>query len=105
LTLIQCKVTLQEVLAETRGGRLDAFPRFCQLVEDQYYEHWDITEYARALAMTPPTLNRLCRQFSGEEALELIQNRLVLEFPTILLTCVHVLIYSLTNYQLFFYHD
>jgi AraC family transcriptional activator of pobA len=78
LMMIRRQVDLQEVQAETRGGRLDAFTRFRQLVEDHYQEHWDIAEYARELAMTPPSLNRLCRQFTGEGALDLIQDRLVL---------------------------
>jgi AraC family transcriptional activator of pobA len=47
-------------------------------VEEHYQEHWDIAEYAQALTMTLPTLNRLCRQFSGKGALDLIQDRLLL---------------------------
>ena len=34
--------------------------------------------YAQALALTQTTLNRLCRQFSGKGALDLIQERLVI---------------------------
>jgi AraC family transcriptional activator of pobA len=78
MMLIQRQVDLQEVQAETRGGRLDAFTHFRQLVEEHYLEHWDIAEYARTLAVTLPTLNRLCRQFTGKGALDLIQDRLVL---------------------------
>ena len=78
LMLIQRQVDLQEVQAETRSGRLDAFTRFRHLVEEHYQEHWDIAEYAQALTMTLPTLNRLCRQFSGKGALDLIQDRLLL---------------------------
>jgi len=78
LMMVQRQVDLQEVQAETRGGRLDAFIRFRQMVEEHYLEHWDIAEYARTLAVTLPTLNRLCRQFSGKGALDLIQDRLVL---------------------------
>ena len=78
LLIILRQVDLQEVQEKTRGGRHDLFSRFCQMVEDRYQEHWDIAEYARALALTPPTLNRLCHLFAGKGALDLIQDRLIL---------------------------
>jgi AraC family transcriptional regulator, transcriptional activator of pobA len=78
LLIVGRQVDLQEVQAETRGGRLDTFTRFRQLVEDQYQQHWSIADYARALAVTQPTLNRLCRLFAGKGALDLIQERLVI---------------------------
>jgi AraC-like DNA-binding protein len=47
-------------------------------VEDHYIEHWDMAAYAQALSVTQATLNRLCRQFAGKGALDLIQERLVI---------------------------
>jgi AraC family transcriptional activator of pobA len=77
LLLVLRQVDLQEVRARTRGGRHETYTRFRRLVEERYAEHWDIAAYARALALTPATLHRLCRQFAGKGALELVQERLV----------------------------
>jgi AraC family transcriptional activator of pobA len=77
LLLVWRQADLQEVQAQTRGGRHETFTRFRQLIEDHYLEHWDIAAYAQALAVTPATLNRLCRQFAGKGALDLVQERLV----------------------------
>lgn len=78
LLIIRRQVELQEVQAETRSGRLDTFTRFRQLVEDHYQEHWSIADYARELAITQQTLNRICRLFAGKGALDIVQERLVL---------------------------
>jgi AraC family transcriptional activator of pobA len=78
LLIIRRQVDLQEVQAETRGGRLDTFTRFRQLVEDRYLEHWSIARYAAELAVTQQTLNRVCRSFAGKSALEIVQERLLL---------------------------
>lgn len=78
LLVIRRQVDMQEVQAETRGGRLDTFTRFRQLVEDHYQEHWSIADYARRLSVTQQTLNRVCRQFAGKAALDIVQERLVL---------------------------
>jgi AraC family transcriptional activator of pobA len=77
LLLVWRQADLQDVQAQSRGGRHDTFTRFRQLVEDRYLEHWDMAAYANALSVTPATLNRLCRQFAGKGALELVQERLV----------------------------
>lgn len=78
LLVIRRQLDFQEVQAETRGGRLDTFTRFRQLVEDHYQEHWSIADYARRLSVTQQTLNRVCRQFAGKAALDIVQERLVL---------------------------
>jgi len=78
LLIIRRQVDFQEVQAETRGGRLDTFTRFRQLVEDQYLEHWSIADYAGRLAVTQQTLNRICRAFAGKGASEIVQERLLL---------------------------
>jgi AraC family transcriptional regulator, transcriptional activator of pobA len=78
LLIIRRQVDFQEVQAETRGGRLDTFTRFRQLVEDYYQEHWSVAEYARRLSVTQQTLNRVCHQFAGKSALDIVQERLVL---------------------------
>lgn len=78
LLIIRRQVDLQEVQAEMRGSRLETFTRFRQLVEDHYQEHWSIAAYARELALTQQTLNRVCRAFAGKGALEIVQERMLL---------------------------
>jgi AraC family transcriptional activator of pobA len=78
LLIIRRQVDLQEVQAEMRGSRLESFTRFRQLVEDHYQEHWSIAAYARELALTQQTLNRVCRAFANKGALEIVQERMLL---------------------------
>ena len=53
--------------------------RFRSLIESQYLKHWPVIRYARRLAMSETSLNRLCRRQAGCTAFELIQRRLALE--------------------------
>jgi AraC family transcriptional activator of pobA len=53
--------------------------RFRQLVERRYPQHWPVTRYARQLAVSATSLNRLCRSLTGITAFELIQQRVALE--------------------------
>ena len=53
--------------------------RFRLLIERQYPEHWPVERYARHLALSETSLNRLCRAMTGTTAFELIQLRLALE--------------------------
>ena len=78
LLIIRRQVDMQEVQSEIRGNRLDTFTHFRQLVEDHYQEHWSIADYARQLAVTQQTLNRICRALTGKGALDIVQERLVL---------------------------
>lgn len=53
--------------------------RFRQLIESQYLKHWSVERYARSLALSETSLNRLCRRLAGTTAFDLIQQRLALE--------------------------
>jgi AraC family transcriptional activator of pobA len=53
--------------------------RFRHLIESQYTKHWPVERYARRLAVSGTSLNRLCRELAGTTAFELIQQRLALE--------------------------
>jgi AraC family transcriptional regulator, transcriptional activator of pobA len=53
--------------------------RFRQLIESQYLKHWPVKRYARYLALSETSLNRLCRRLAGSTAFDLIQQRLALE--------------------------
>jgi AraC family transcriptional activator of pobA len=62
---------------DSRGMR--HFTAFCAMIEAEYASHHPITEYARRLGITAAHLNALCRQASGQSALDLIHERMLLE--------------------------
>jgi AraC family transcriptional regulator, transcriptional activator of pobA len=53
--------------------------RFRQLVEMQFLKHWPVSRYARHLALSETSLNRLCLRFAGATAFHFVQQRLALE--------------------------
>lgn len=53
--------------------------RFRQLIERHYTKHWGVARYARALALSTTSLNRLCHSVTGSTASDVIQQRLMLE--------------------------
>ena len=59
--------------------RSEAFARFRSLVEAHFTEHRPVGFYAQALHMTESRLNRLCRATVGKSALEIVNDRLLLE--------------------------
>lgn len=58
---------------------LERWWQFRQLVEKRYPQHWSVERYARQLAVSATSLNRLCRSLTGVTAFELIQQRVALE--------------------------
>lgn len=65
---------------EPRSG-LDAerLRRFRHLIESQFLKHWPVERYAKRLALSETSLNRLCRRLADGTAFDLIQQRLALE--------------------------
>jgi AraC family transcriptional regulator, transcriptional activator of pobA len=61
------------------GQDAERLRRFRQLIELQYLKHWPVRRYARHLALSETSLNRLCRRLAGSTAFHLIQQRLALE--------------------------
>jgi len=53
--------------------------RFRQLIESYYLERWPVARYARRLALSETSLNRLCLRLAGRTAFALLQQRLALE--------------------------
>ncbi len=53
--------------------------RFRRLIEAHYLKHWPVQRYARRLALSETSLNRLCRRVAGCTAFDVIQQRLALE--------------------------
>jgi AraC family transcriptional activator of pobA len=66
--------------ADSHGGHdLDRLRRFRLLIESRLASHWPVARYARQLALSESSLNRLCRRLTGHTAFELIQQRMALE--------------------------
>jgi AraC family transcriptional activator of pobA len=61
------------------GYELDRLRRFRLLVESHYRKHWPVKRYARQLALSESSLNRICRDFTGGTAFDMVQRRLALE--------------------------
>jgi AraC family transcriptional regulator, transcriptional activator of pobA len=66
--------------SELHGGHdAERLRRFRHLIESQYLRHWPVKRYARHLALSETSLNRLCRRLAGSTAFDMIQRRLALE--------------------------
>jgi AraC family transcriptional activator of pobA len=61
------------------GHDAERLRRFRHLIESRYLKHWPVERYARQLALSETSLNRLCRKLAGSTAFDLIQQRLALE--------------------------
>jgi AraC family transcriptional regulator, transcriptional activator of pobA len=61
------------------GPELEKLRQFRALLEEHYSEHWPVERYARLLALSETSLNRLCRRLTGSTGFDLVQQRLVLE--------------------------
>lgn len=72
------RVHSQNALAINVKG-VDLYSRFRQLVEERFREHWPVSAYAAALAMTERSLRRLCMRFADQSPVRIINSRLVLE--------------------------
>jgi AraC family transcriptional activator of pobA len=53
--------------------------RFRELVDRDFRSNQSIDAYARRLGLTPPHLNRICREHLGDTALGVIHQRIILE--------------------------
>lgn len=66
--------------AETHSGQdLERLRRFRLLIDENYARHWSVEAYARRLAVSETSLNRLCRRLTGGTGFDLVQQRLALE--------------------------
>ncbi len=53
--------------------------RFVALIDQHFLEHWQVSDYAQALAISPTHLSRLARAASGQSALRMIEARMMRE--------------------------
>ncbi len=69
---------LRDVLAvNAKGG--EVYNRFRELIEAHFREHWPISSYAGALAITERSLRRLCVKFANQSPIQIVHRRLLLE--------------------------
>ncbi|WNW11178.1 helix-turn-helix domain-containing protein [Pseudomonas sp. DTU_2021_1001937_2_SI_NGA_ILE_001] len=66
-----------EVAAPDRGR--EHLQAFMHQLESSFRLHWPIDEHARCLGISAAHLNALCRRLSGQSALQVINQRLLLE--------------------------
>lgn len=57
----------------------DVLSRFQALLETRYGEHWAVSDYARALNISPTHLSRVTRAATGRPASAMIEDRLIRE--------------------------
>lgn len=65
-------------LHSTERG-LEHLQAFVSMLERRYREHWPIARYACDLGISANHLNALCRRLGGQSALQMINQRLLLE--------------------------
>lgn len=53
--------------------------KFKALIDQHFLEHWQVSDYARALTISPTHLSRLTRATTGGSAMRLIEARIMRE--------------------------
>jgi AraC family transcriptional regulator, transcriptional activator of pobA len=69
----------EEVQVRTQDRGREHLDGFSQLVERDFRKHLPIEHYAHALGISAAHLNALCRRLGGQSALQMINQRLLLE--------------------------
>ena len=62
-----------------QDARILNHEQFMSMLEEHYLQHWTVDQYAEQLGLTCGRLNRLCQHYSGQNALEIIHERLLTE--------------------------
>jgi AraC family transcriptional regulator, transcriptional activator of pobA len=77
---------LQDKKNETPAGksRAQKMTQFKKLLNDGFLKHQPVSAYASALNVSPNYLNALCKKHEGRTAIQLIQDRLLLESKRLL---------------------
>jgi AraC family transcriptional activator of pobA len=69
----------QSTLAEAKFNDSELVQRFKELIELNFKAHWTVSQYAKALSISPTHLSRLTRAANGSSALRMIEARLMRE--------------------------
>jgi AraC family transcriptional activator of pobA len=63
----------------TTAPRANLVGRFIEMVEASFLSHRPLPAYAHALGVSVPHLTRTCRQVAGRTAVQIVQDRLMIE--------------------------
>lgn len=66
------------------AGKKKKVTQFKKLINTNYLSHIPVSDYAASLNITPNHLNALCKKYEGRTAIQLIQERLLLESKRLL---------------------
>lgn len=66
-------------LERIQNVKISLYEKFLKLVETHYQKHWSVNQYALELGLTNSRLNRLCQRYAGQNALQILHERLVSE--------------------------
>ncbi len=69
----------QSTLADAKFNDSELVQRFKELIELNFKSHWTVSQYAKALSISPTHLSRLTRAANGSSALRMIEARLMRE--------------------------
>jgi AraC family transcriptional activator of pobA len=69
----------EEAPTDTPLNESHAVQRFKDLIDVHFLKHWQVSDYAKALAISPTHLSRLTRAATGGSALRLIEARMMRE--------------------------
>jgi AraC family transcriptional activator of pobA len=72
-------LALEHAEAQSPDRGREHLQRFTRLLETHFREHRPIEQYAAELGISAAHLNALCRRLAGQSALQLINQRLLLE--------------------------
>ncbi len=79
-------ISREMVAAESASTRALAAPteshlvqKFVDLIDRHYLEHWQVSDYAKALSVSPTHLSRLARAATGRSAIRMIEARIMRE--------------------------
>ena len=68
-----------EANKEAQATAARVVQRFKALVDQHFLEHWQVSDYAKALSISPTHLSRLTRASTGGSAMRLIEARIMRE--------------------------
>lgn len=85
ILLIRCKRLFEQTGTDGAITKNTVFENFRQLLEKNFHQWHQPSEYAEALTITEKNLNDICRKYTGKSVSRYIQERIALEAKRLLL--------------------
>lgn len=79
LGMVAREVSAAQLSLQSNSAESNLLQRFETLLDAHYTEHWRVSDYARALAVSPTHLSRVTRTITGRPASHLMDARIVRE--------------------------